>query len=260
MVRIKTPLDILVSLVALLGLAPVLPFLDLPVLVLALAAWATGIWCDRQERYPLPARALTLLAIAGVLFYALQMTRDDVATPVVHGLTILLSVRLLSVKQSRDYLQIFVLGLFILAGSSLLDLNISFILYLILMIFAVTIGLVLLTVFVADRRLVLPRRDLLKTVRVALILPLVSLLLMLVFFTILPRTRHPLWNFLNPVSKATAGLSDVVQPGSFAELSDDKNLAFRAEAPQLPPDQRYWRALVLNQPQGRRWVRVEPPA
>ncbi|MCK4536624.1 MAG: DUF3488 domain-containing protein, partial [Desulfuromonadales bacterium] len=143
--------------------------------------------------------------------------------------------------------------------SSLLSLDIGFIIYLVLMIFAVTIGLVLLTVFVTDHRLVLPRQDLMKTVRVALILPLVSLLLMLVFFTILPRTRHPLWNFLNPVSKATAGLSEVVQPGAFAQLSTVKQLAFRAEVQELPADQRYWRALILNQPLGNQWIRVEPP-
>lgn len=260
MVRIKTPLDLLASAVALLCLAPVLPYLDLPVLGLALAAVVGGLWCDRQERYPLPAPILTLAAVAGLLFYGLQISRADVATPVVHGLTILLIVRLLAAKQARDYLQIFVLGLFILAGSSLLDLNIGFIIYLVLMVFAVTVGLVLLTLFVTDHRLVLPRRDLVKTVRVALILPLVSLLLMLVFFTILPRTQQPLWNFLNPASQATAGLSEVVQPGSFAQLSSARNLAFRAETEELPPDLLYWRALVLNQPLGNQWVRAEPPA
>jgi len=259
MVRIKTPLDMLTSTVALLGLLPVMPFLDKPLLILALAALAAGLWCDRRQHYPLPGWILTLAAIAGILIYTLQVTRSDVATPVVHALTVLLIVRLLSAKQARDYLQIFVLGLFILAGSSLLSLDINFIVYLVLMVFAVMIGLVLLTVFVTDRRLVLPRRDLMKTLRVAMVLPLVSLLLMLVFFAILPRTRHPLWNFLNPTSKATAGLSEVVQPGAFAQLSNVKALAFRAEVEELAPEQLYWRALVLNQPQGSQWVRVDPP-
>jgi transglutaminase-like putative cysteine protease len=259
MVRIKTPLNLLASMVALLSLAPVLPFLDLPVLGLGLTAIAVGLWCDRQERYPLHGLTSTVAAVAGVLFYAPQISREDVATPVVHALVVLLTVRLLSAKQARDYLQIFLLGLFILAGSSLLSLDIGFIIYLVLMIFAVTIGLVLLTVFVTDHRLVLPRHDLIKTVRVALILPLVSLLLMLVFFMILPRTSHPLWNFLNPASKATTGLSEVVQPGAFAQLSTVRDLAFRAETAELPAEQLYWRALVLNQPQGRQWIRVEPP-
>jgi transglutaminase-like putative cysteine protease len=81
----------------------------------------------------------------------------------------------------------------------------------------------------------------------------------LVFFVVLPRTRHPLWNFLNPVAKAVVGLSETVQPGSFSQISSNQALAFRAEGPELAPEDRYWRALVLNQPKEGRWVRSEPP-
>ena len=92
---------------------------------------------------------------------------------------VLLIIRLLTPKESRDYLQIFVLGLFILAGSSLISLDLglgfSFLTYLVLMIFQFTLGLVLLTVFVTDKRLAMPRQDLYKLVKVSLIMPVVSL-------------------------------------------------------------------------------------
>ena len=262
MVRIDSLLSLLASGIALLGLLPLLPYLDRPLLLLSLAAVVVGPWCDRHGRHLLGRLPATLFAIAGLVFYALQalqITRDEVATPIVHALVVLMVVRLLSPKESRDYLQIFVLGLFILAGSSLLNLSIVFIIDLVLLIFAVTIGLVLLTVYVTDAALALPRQELFKTLRVALILPVVSLLLMLLFFTILPRTRHPMWNFLNPVAQATAGLSEVVQPGAFARMSGTTQLAFRAETPALSSEDLYWRVLVLNQPQGNRWHRVEPP-
>ncbi len=262
MVRIDTLLSLLASGIALFGLLPVIPYLDRPLLLLGLAAVVIGPWSDRRGRHLLGRLPATLFAIAGLSFYALQalqITRDEIATPVVHALVVLLIVRLLSPKESRDYLQIFVLGLFVLAGSSLLNLSIVFIIDLVLLIFAVTIGLVLLTVYVTDPALALPRQELFKTLRVALILPVVSLLLMLIFFTILPRTRHPLWNFLNPAAQATAGLSEVVQPGAFARMSSVTRLAFRAETGSLPPEELYWRVLVLNQPQGNRWHRVDPP-
>lgn len=260
MVTIKSLLDLLAAVTAGLSLATVAPFLDRPLLLLAIGAVAGGWWCDRRGHYLLTPLPATLVALLGLAYYALQLTRAEVATPVVQALVVLLAVRLLAAKQARDYLQIFVLALFILAGSSLLSLEAGFLLYLVLLVFAVTVSLVLLTVFVTDPRLGLPRRDLWRLVRVALIMPVASLVLMLGFFVILPRTGQPLWNFLNPASRAVAGLAESISPGSFAQLSTVRSLAFRAEGPELPPDERYWRVLVLNQPQGSQWVRGEPPA
>lgn len=260
MVRIKRLLDLLAGFVALLSIGPVLAALDRPLLMAVLIAVPAGWWCDRRERYPLPTWLATLLALAGIAFYALQITRAEVAIPVVHALVLLLVVRLLTPKQGRDYLQIFVLALFVLAGSSLIQLEISYIVYLVLLVFSVTLGLVMLTVFVTDRTLIMSRPELSKLVRIGLFLPAVSLLLMMLFFVILPRTRHPLWNFLNPSAKGTVGLAETVEPGTFSQLSSIGELSFRAEGPELAPEDRYWRALVLNQSREGRWVRVEPPA
>ncbi len=259
MVRIKRLLDMLSGVVALLCMGPVLAYLDLPLLLIALIALPVGFWCDRRERYPLPAWLATLIALCGMALYAVQITRAEVAIPVVHAMVVLLVVRLLTPKESRDYLQIFVLALFILAGASLINLEIGFALYLILLVFGVTLGLVLLTVHVTDQKLLMTRQDLKKLVKIGLVLPAISLLLMLVFFVILPRTRHPLWNFLNPTSKGKVGLAETVQPGSFSQISANDALAFRAEGPELAPEDRYWRALVLNQQKEGRWVRSDPP-
>jgi hypothetical protein len=263
MVRIKTLLNLLGSGVAVLALAPVLPFLSPLVIGVAVVGVLGGLWCDRYERYPLNTLTATMVAVAGIAYYGIQITRADVATPVAQAMIVLLAIRLLTPKESRDYLQIFVLGLFILAASSLISLDLGlgfgFLTYLVLMVFCVTLGLVLLTVFVTDKRLALPREDLYKLVKVSLIMPVVSLLLMLVFFFVLPRTRHPLWNFLNPGGTANVGLAESVQPGAYAQISANKRLAFRAEVGEISQDNLYWRALVLNQPEGSRWVRVQPP-
>ncbi|NJC87009.1 MAG: DUF3488 domain-containing protein [Desulfuromonas sp.] len=260
MVAIKTPLNILTTVAAVICLVPVAPFLDRPVLLLVITALTGGIWCDRRGRYLLPSLPATLLALIGVIWYLLHITLNEVTTPVVHALVILLAVRLITSKQARDYLQIFVLALFILASSSLLSLEIGFFLYLVLLIFVVTVSLVLLTVFVTDPRLAIPRRDFWRLIRIALIMPAASLVLMLGFFVILPRTDRPLWNFLNPAGKAVAGLAESVRPGAFAQLSTVKSLAFRAEGPELPVEECYWRVLVLNQPSGSQWVREDPPS
>jgi transglutaminase-like putative cysteine protease len=259
MIRIKRLLDLLAGSVALISLGPVFFYLDRGLQPVALLAILAGFWCDRRGRYPLPVWLATLLALCGMAFYALQITRADAALPTVHAMVVLMAVRMLTPKAGRDYLQIFVLALFILAGSSLIHLEIGFALYLVLLVFGVTLGLVLLTVHVTDRNLTMTRPDLVKLIRIGLVLPGASLVLMLGFFVVLPRTSHPLWNFLNPSTKGVVGLAEAMQPGSFSQISSNRALAFRAEGPELAPEDRYWRALVLNQPHEGRWIRLAPP-
>ena len=176
MVRLKSLLDFFSGVVALLSMAPVMAYLDRPLLPIALLAVPVGFWCDRREKYLLPTWPATLVALCGMAFYAVQITRAEVAIPVVHAMVVLLIVRLLTPKEGRDYLQIFVLALFILAGSSLIHLEIGFVVYLVLLVFSVTLGLVLLTVYVTDKNLAMTRPDLTKLVKVlrATLTPLCS--------------------------------------------------------------------------------------
>jgi hypothetical protein len=214
MVAIRTPLNLLTYAVCVLGLAPLYPFLALPAKLAAPLALIVGIVCDRNRRYLLGrhlATGLSLLVFAG---YALQVSRTSLVEPVVNVLALLLAVRLVTAKSGRNYLQIFVLAIFALAGSSLLSLSVMFLPSLILLITGVTLGLVLLTFFGADADLALSRPQLRSLLTTALVLPAGSLLLMLVFFAILPRTQQPLWNFLNPGAAATSGYAETVRPGA----------------------------------------------
>ncbi|MEZ4485776.1 MAG: transglutaminaseTgpA domain-containing protein [Syntrophotaleaceae bacterium] len=105
-----------------------------------------------------------------------------------------------------------VLAIFVLAGSSLLTLSPLFLPCLILVVTSVTLGLVLLTFHTSDPQLRLPSGSLRPLLGVSLVLPVGSLLLMLFFFVVLPRTQYPLWQFLNPASTAQSGFSDKVRP------------------------------------------------
>ncbi|NIQ95093.1 MAG: DUF3488 domain-containing protein, partial [Desulfuromonadales bacterium] len=88
-----------------------------------------------------------------------------------------------------------------------------------LVILVVALSLVLLSFVTVDERMVLTRAELRRVLAVAVLLPAVSLVLMLVFFVILPRTQYPMMRFLNPQSQAQTGFSETVSPGSFASLS-----------------------------------------
>ena len=91
--------------------------------------------------------------------------------------------------------------------------------------------------------------------KIMFVLPVSSLLLMLLFFVVLPRTQTPLWNFLNPKATAITGMTDQVRPGSVSTLAQSSQTAFRVETKRLPVDTLYWRGIVLNQLDGQTWVR-----
>jgi protein-glutamine gamma-glutamyltransferase len=260
MVKIATPLNFLGYAVYLLAVAPVFPYLDRPVQILAPLALVVGIACDRRPRSPVKGWMATLLGILLFTFYALQLSRANVIGPAINLLVLLLSIRLLTGKAARHYLQIFVLALFTLAAFSLLSLSPVFLVYLVLLVLCITVGLVLLSYYAIDAQMAVTRREFVQVVRTALVLPAASLLLMLLFFVILPRTQHPLWHFLQPPpAEAAIGFSEEVRPGSVAAISSVREVAFRAEGEWLPEEERYWRAIVLNTPRGANWVRERPP-
>ncbi len=259
MLRIKTLLDTLCFTAVILGLAPLFAWLDLAVQAIVIIAVVGGIVSERRQRYLFKGWSATILTLAFFAFYLLQINLSNVVAPAVNLLALLLSIRLLTEKQGRHYLQIFVLALFCLAGSSLLSLGILYFPALISMVFVVTIGLVLLTFYQRDPGLRLERNQIALLLKTATILPLGSLFLMLVLFFVLPRTQYPMWNFLNAQPHAVTGFSEQVRPGTFASNAAIKNLAFRAECARLPPQQLYWRGTVLNSVAGASWRRTFSP-
>lgn len=260
MVRLSSLLNLLSYSAAALGVIPLFFYLDRPVQLILPVAFAAGIAFDRRCRYPFGGVVATLLSLGCFFFYAVQTSREHLIEPVVNVLALLLAVRLVTEKSGRNTLQIFVLAVFALASSSLLTLSAAFFVYLILLVTCVTVGLVCLTFHAVDGQMLLSRRQTFRLLGVSLILPAVSLLLMLVFFVILPRTQYPLWNFLNPEATATAGFSEEVRPGSFAGIAAVKEVALRIESERLSNDELYWRGIVLNSPTGSTWIRQTPPA
>lgn len=88
----------------------------------------------------------------------------------------------------------------------------------------------------------------------ALVLALLALPLALAFHAAVP----PLSRALDGQARGDAGhtgLPDTLNPGAIAELGASDAVAFRAYFHRPPPAraQRYWRALVLTQTDGRRW-------
>ncbi len=257
MVRIRQKLNNLTSIISLLGVAPIYLYLDLPVQCVIVSAWGIGLWSDRKGRYLLSPPVATFISILVFLFYAVQIDRQNLVLPALNLAVLLLAVRLLTEKEGRHFLQIFILAGFALAGSTLLTLHLSFLPLLLLMVGGLVYGLVLLSFDASDPAMTLPKvgyRILFKT---TLLLSVASLLLAVLFFFILPRTQHPLWDFLNPGALAMVGFSEEVSPGSVSGITTDQRVAFRAESREWPHEDIYWRVTVLNHLDGNVWKRNE---
>src|SRR5690242_9873056 len=117
MVRIKTVLGWLAYCIALLGFVPLFPYLETVPRLCFPAALAAAIVIDRKGLW-IQGRVATVISLSFFLFYASHVSRDNLVGPAVNLLVIFLAVRLVSEKSARNYLQIFALSLFSLAGSS----------------------------------------------------------------------------------------------------------------------------------------------
>ncbi len=256
MVGVERILKIQVYLSALLGLMPVLPFLDLWVQLILGGGFLLGVLGDRSGHYLLSNRLATVLSVTFFVLFCVQVSFANLVPPLIDLLCLLMAVRLASDKSARHMLQLFLLATIILAASSMLTLDLAYLFYLVLIVLLVTSGLVLLSFYTADPQLRFGRQQWLLLLKTVILLPVGSLLLMMVLFVLLPRTQTPLWNFLNPQPNAVIGMTDQVQPGSVAELSESTEIAFRAESERLPVDALYWRGIVLNRLEGRIWKRM----
>ncbi|WP_210396434.1 transglutaminase TgpA family protein [Motiliproteus sediminis] len=157
--------------------------------------------------------------------------------------------KLMETHTRRDAFVVVILGYFVVATAFFFRLEIVDTLYLLLVCFLVTAALLGLHQSPLQTA---PRR----TAWLAARLMLQSVPLTLVLFLLVPRIG-PIWALEQPSASARTGLSDEMTPGDIARLSQSPALAFRVEFEGAVPatDQLYWRALVLDQFDGRTWRR-----
>ncbi|GAA0687106.1 protein-glutamine gamma-glutamyltransferase TgpA [Marinobacterium maritimum] len=160
-----------------------------------------------------------------------------------------LALKLLEIYHRRDALVVLFVTLFVAATAFLFNESVWMAAYVLLVV-----GLALAALNSIQQSSHANRyRDNLKT---ALRLLLPAIPFMLVLFFLFPRLE-PFWSVTIDSGQGTTGLSDELSPGDVSKLAQSSELAFRAtfagDVP--PPEQRYWRSLVLSEFDGRRWTR-----
>jgi transglutaminase-like putative cysteine protease len=195
----------------------------------------------------IPPLVLGVFALLGCAVIFITAKQVGLLASMVHLLCFSYVLKAFELKARRDFYQLFLLGLFVLASSLIFQQDLAFSLLTFLLLI---VNLVVLLQFFTHAK------SLGMNFKVITILLGQSMILAIVLFVIFPRLS-PFWQV--PLAKsAEIGLSDTVKPGDIADLTRSTKLAFRVDFNQLTvPDysQLYWRTIVLENYDGKEWSR-----
>ncbi len=230
----------------------VLPHLEwLPLWVPLLLAVTLGArLMFHQGRWSFPSRWIKMaLVLASSVGLILSFGRHSGPETMVALLIVGMSLKLLEIYRRRDALVLIYVAFFVLGTTFLFSSSAWIALY----------ALVTLTVVIAALLAIHQRPDVTikQTLKRTFWLLGPAVPLMVLLFLIFPRLE-PLWSVTLDAPRATTGLSDDLVLGDVSELARSDELAFRVtfEGDVPAPSQRYWRALVLDGFDGRRWFRT----
>lgn len=218
-------------------------------LAFAMIAWR---WAAAAGRLPLPGKWVLLLLLAGsaaaiLLQYRTLFGRDAG----VAMLTLMLALKLLEMRSYRDAMLTVFLGYFLVITNFFYTQDIPLAVYLFTVVLVLSSALVALNHPASARHWRRPLK--LSALMLAQAVPV-----MLLLFVLFPRLGGPLWGMPSDAFSARSGLSETISPGSISELVQSDAIAFRAQFEAAPPaaSSLYWRALVLENFDGRSWSRL----
>ncbi len=216
------------------------------------AALKLMLWRKPGQR--VPRYVLFLLAIAAILLVVIRVGVTEGHQFGVSLLVVMLGLKLLEMRSRRDLYVVVILGYFVMITQFLYDQGGL----LTAAMFLLVIGLTAVLNSANRLEQEIAPAETLKRAGLSLAL---SLPVMLVLFVLFPRLSGPLWSF-NLGGAAISGMSDHIGLGSVSKLSLSPEPAFRVEFDDEvpPPQDRYWRGLVLWTTDGRNWERAENAA
>ena len=196
------------------------------------------------QKHQLSVRTLNLMAVLCAIVLAYFGWELGLLLGMLNLLVMASSLKLMLLATRRDYFQLIGVQFFLLGAALVFNQNIAFSLF-----YAVLCLLLLMSLAFHIN----PSASWLILSKRVATLCLQALPIAILMLLVLPKLG-PLWQM--PTAKgAHTGLSDKITPGDIAELARSADLAFRVTFEQdVPPaNQRYWRALVMEEFDGRSW-------
>jgi len=189
-------------------------------------------------------RTLNLLAVLSILGLIYAALSAGLLFAMVNLLILACALKLMQMRSQKDVYQL-VISLFFLIGCGFIfNQSIGF---------SVFYTLLCLTLLLSLACYHGPSISIQKQLKTISILSLQALPIGLLLFLVLPQLS-PLWH-TPKADGAQTGLSEQITPGDIARLSQSSELAFRATFEDTPPraQQRYWRAIVMEDFDGKTW-------
>ncbi len=258
-VRVEDAVKVLSFAIAFLGFLSVVRYVELSYSLAFGIFFLISLLFEYRKRFPIPRWLLTCMAIGVICLTLLRINADDFINLTVCALLIFLAIKLLGTKKFRDYMQIYLIALFLLIGSALLSTDFEFALYLICIIFLITAAVVLLSYFCQDSTLMLPTSIIVRIASKTFLISAAVIPVTVIMFLLLPRTSYPVFYFLNK-GFATTGFSDDVRLGKVSEIREDSSVAFRAHMEKVRDELLYWRGIVLDYFDGTSWTALKSEA
>ncbi|MFT5852454.1 MAG: transglutaminase-like putative cysteine protease [Colwellia sp.] len=209
----------------------------------------TKVKISATQQMVISPMLLLFIAVSGCIAIALSGRSLGVLVSMLHLLTFAYTLKAFEIKQRKDFYQLLLLGLFLLASALIFNQTLAFSLFIFFIL------LVNLTVL---HQVFSPTKTLLSASKTVSILLLQSTLLAVTLFIVFPRLS-PFWQ-VPSANSAKTGLSDEVSPGDIASLALSSDLAFRVDFKGFPIPRYstlYWRAMTLESFDGKKWTRVK---
>ncbi|MCX5807937.1 MAG: transglutaminaseTgpA domain-containing protein [Proteobacteria bacterium] len=250
---IETIVKIITYLVGMLGFIAVFRHIDVFFNIAFLSLFSLSLYFEYSKKFYIPRWVLNSLSLLVIFFSFYRFKLSDLVTQIIEALLILLAIKFIEDKKFRDYMQIYAIVLFLLAGLGLLSLDITFIVYLLILVFLLTTSIVLLTYYSQDPNLYFTKQTVIKIVLKSMYIPLVAIPVAVLMFVILPRTQYPIFHFINRADKAKTGFTDNVRLGVVSDIQEDSSAILRANMEKIEDNALYWRGIVLDYFDGTSW-------
>ena len=165
-------------------------------------------------------------------------------------LLLLIALKVLEMRTEREFMLLGFLAFFILLTALFFSQTLVTCFYVMVIFLLLTATIVHFTGGASEGF----RRP--ELLRYTALLVLQALPLILLFFFFLPRLKGGGLLSFTKSNTSQSGMSDQINPGSFAELAMNDEIAFRADFPDgtIPPyDELYWRVAVFTECHGLKW-------
>ncbi len=240
-------LSALVGMLSLVGVSTLLP--------LFLLLYAVGVFFDFKNYHPVRRFILNTLGVLLSVYFLSQLSLENLLSPLSNTLLLLLSIKGLEKKDTRDFYQILLLSVFAVSLSTLHNLSISFLLVLLAELLLGLTALMFINLYRNVGDVPLSREDTEYFLKASLAFFVAVAVLSVPFFLILPRSQYPLFGMLSKKEGLKTGIAQSVKLDKVGEIQQDNTVVFRVYGlPEGIGGGLYWRVSVFDTYIGREWI------